>query len=223
MGFDAEYERFILEQTEGMGKEEKECFHKRHGHASRLFLEQVWWPAFGHFDYLYAEYEVEDFKDGTRYLDFAYIRDPYRVNIEIDGYHPHQRDVSRWQFSDHLNRQNHMVLDGWKVYRFSYDDIKDSPRRCQQFLQQMLGKYYGNGPLPELSMKEREILRLALLSKGPIRPVDMKKHLQVGKLQIRSILAGLMVKGLLQSCSEGTRINRYMITPTWRGLLQDIK
>lgn len=43
-----------------------------HGHAEQLFLQQVWWPAFGGFTDLHPEYEVKDFRDGTRFLDFAF-------------------------------------------------------------------------------------------------------------------------------------------------------
>lgn len=45
-----------------------------HGHAERLFLKQVRWRALGEFQYLQPEFEVKDFRDGTRYIDFTFIR-----------------------------------------------------------------------------------------------------------------------------------------------------
>jgi hypothetical protein len=70
-----------------------------------LSLGNVWWPLFHHFDHLHPEYEVDDFMDGKRYLDFAYIRQGARIYFEIDGYGSHLKGVSRWQFADHLERQ----------------------------------------------------------------------------------------------------------------------
>jgi hypothetical protein len=101
------------------------------GHAEKLFLEAVWYPAFHEMDGLYPEYEIADFRDGVRFLDFAYLKAGLRLAIEIDGYRAHSADLSRWQFSDSLMRQNHLILDGWKLLRFSYDDIKEKPRMCQ--------------------------------------------------------------------------------------------
>lgn len=57
-----------------------------HGHAEKLFLEQVWWPAVGRFDFLHAEYPISDFKDGDRYLDFAYIRGTHVKNVCVRIY-----------------------------------------------------------------------------------------------------------------------------------------
>ncbi|WP_252183434.1 hypothetical protein [Rossellomorea vietnamensis] len=75
---------------------------------------------FQHFRFLHPEYEINDFKDGKRYLDFAYIRPTMQICFEIDGYGPHLQKISRWQFSDSLERQNQLVIDGWTVIRFSY-------------------------------------------------------------------------------------------------------
>ncbi|XEC95339.1 hypothetical protein AB6A23_01805 [Paenibacillus tarimensis] len=67
-----------------------------HGHAEKAFMRTVWWPVFHHFDGLEPEYELRDFKDGVRFLDFAYISGSMKLAIEIDGYGPHWRDLSRW-------------------------------------------------------------------------------------------------------------------------------
>ncbi|WP_337098628.1 hypothetical protein [Paenibacillus sp. YIM B09110] len=93
-----------------------------HGYAEKLFLEKVWFPVFHHFDSLNPEYEVEDY---------------------IDGYKQHASHATRAQFADSLMRQNHLVLDGWRILRFSFDHINDKPRMCQQVIQQFLGNYFG--------------------------------------------------------------------------------
>ncbi|MGO4549093.1 hypothetical protein AB4Z29_30325 [Paenibacillus sp. 2TAB23] len=139
MSFHAIHERWLgVHLTEREG-ESKRRLLQGHGHAEKLFLEAVWFPAFFELEGLAPEYEIADFRDGIRFLDFAYIKNGLRLAIEIDGYRSHAAETSRWQFSDSLMRQNHLILDGWKLLRFSYDDIKEKPRMCQQLLQQFMG------------------------------------------------------------------------------------
>ncbi|WP_438446743.1 DNA-binding response regulator [Gorillibacterium sp. sgz5001074] len=220
--FETAYRTFLMEQEAGRSAAGLERLQRGHGHAERLFLEQVWWPAVGRWDGLHAEYEVEDFRDGTRFLDFAYIRAPYRICFEIDGFGSHQRDVNRWQFTDHLNRQNHLVMDGWKVFRFSYDEIREHPRRCQQLLQQLLGRYYGNTMQYELSLVEREIVRTALLSDGVVRPSEIKRMLGVGKRQSAALLRVLTERGIFEPYTVGSRIHRYRLHPMWKKRFADL-
>ncbi|WP_240041267.1 DNA-binding response regulator [Paenibacillus ginsengarvi] len=165
------YTAFLLRYQEKRSGESGRRLQEGLGHAEKLFLGSVWWPAVGHFDHLHPEYEVYDFKDGTRFLDFAYLREPFQVCFELDGYGPHLRDTSRWQFADQLWRQNHLVIEGWKVIRFAYDDIQDKPRRCQQLIQQLLGKWFGDDirNSPKLTLKQREIIRFAIHAGRPIR------------------------------------------------------
>ncbi|MCY9668100.1 hypothetical protein M5X11_24780 [Paenibacillus alginolyticus] len=137
------------------------------------FLQQVWWPAVGTLEDLHPEYEVDDFKDGRRFIDFAYIRHPHQVAIEIDGYGTHCRDMTRWQHVDHINRQTYLVYDNWKVVRFVYDEVKEKPRHCQQRILHMMGIWFGreDGSLQvELDFREREVVRLALGEGKPITP-----------------------------------------------------
>ncbi|MGG1552092.1 DUF559 domain-containing protein [Paenibacillus ferrarius] len=184
-----------------------------HGHAEKLFLEQVWWPAIGRFDDLQAEYEVSDFKDGVRYLDFAYVRGNYRVCIEIDGYGAHHRELNRWQFADQLTRQNHLILDGWKILRFAYDDIREKPRRCQQLILQMMGSWFGEGQgRMKLSLEQKEILRIASQSSEPLVPVAVAERLGVSRIHAGKLLRSLVELGLLQPASGSRRIRSYALT-----------
>ncbi|MGO4272348.1 hypothetical protein AB4Z22_21325 [Paenibacillus sp. TAF58] len=95
MLFDACYEKFMQLQLQTWSGESQRRLQDGHGHAEKLFLEQVWWPAVGRFDFLHAEYPISDFKDGDRYLDFAYIRGNHLVCIEIDGYKAHHKEINR--------------------------------------------------------------------------------------------------------------------------------
>ena len=143
MGFEEEYQSFMDSHLQARTGERLRRLQEGHNHVEMLFLKQVWWPSFNHFQYLHPEYEVNDFKDGNRYLDFAYIRPAIKICFEIDGYGPHLRNITRWQFSDSLERQNQLVIDGWTVIRFSYDQVKEKPRRCQQIVQQVMAVGWG--------------------------------------------------------------------------------
>ncbi|TVX98013.1 MarR family transcriptional regulator [Cohnella terricola] len=167
-------------------------------HAEQMFIVKVWWPAFGHFACLQAEHEVRDFKDGTRYLDFAYITEGFKICIEIDGFGAHWRDVNRTQFADQLMRQNHLVIDGWYVLRFSYDDIMDRPRMCQQIIQHLLGRLGAQLDIEiELTLTEQAILQLALSIAEPLSPKFVVQQLGIHRTTVHRHLQCLVSKKLL--------------------------
>ena len=91
MEFEKAHQSFICVHKQARTGERLRRLEEGHGQAEMMFLKQVWWPVFHHFDNLHPEYEVNDFKDGNRYLDFAYIRPAIRICFEIDGYGTHQR------------------------------------------------------------------------------------------------------------------------------------
>lgn len=182
-------------------------------HAEKLFAETVWFPAAGSFEFLHPEYEVSDFKDGTRYLDFAYVRAGIKVCIEIDGFSSHGRDADRVKFSDDRTRQNHLVIDGWTVLRFSYDDIKEKPRQCQQIILLLLGKLLGNWPGPdaELSYIEKEAVRFAALNKGLLIPGKLCVHLRMGRRRTMKLIGDLVDKDWLAPATGTSRIRSYRL------------
>ncbi|TMV51416.1 DNA-binding response regulator [Paenibacillus mesophilus] len=184
-----------------------------HGHAEKLFAETVWWPAFGNFDSLHPEYEVFDFKDGSRFLDFAYIQGVARICIEIDGFGPHRRDIDRRQFSDELTRQNHLVIDGWIVIRFSYDDVKEKPRHCQQLLLQLMGRLAGmQGKTgTDLTVMEKEAVRLVFRQNGVITPGELFRHLGLGRRKGMQLIENLLEKKWLIPATGSLRIRTYRL------------
>jgi hypothetical protein len=215
MTFDIQYDNFMKEHLQNRLGESLRRLQEGHGHAEKLFLEQVWWPAIGHFKHLSPEYEVNDFKDGYRYLDFAYIRQPFQVCIEIDGYGPHSRDTSRWHFADNLIRQNHLTIDGWKVIRFAYDDIKEKPRRCQQLIQQLMGRWFGDEQVPvALGIKHKEIVRLIIHKQKPVSPLEVCAQLSISDRHARTLLHELVQADVLVAAAGGTqRVRSYQLNP----------
>lgn len=193
------------------------------GHAERAFLEFVWHPAFGHFDCLLPEFEVRDFKDGCRYVDFAYIRGGFRLAIEIDGFGPHWKEITREQFADQWVRQNDLIIDGWKVLRFAYDDIVHRPRRCQQAIHQLLGRWLGEyeeAAQTSLSLEEKEILRIAIgAAAKPLTPSMVAKGLGIGNEYAIKLLKGLIKKGVLAPAGGSARIRAYRLVRDTAGIV----
>ena len=212
MSFEEEYQVFLNTHIQSRTGERLRRLKEGHNQAEMLFLKQVWWPIYYHFNYLHPEYEVDDFKDGKRYLDFAYIRPGIRICFEIDGYGPHLKNISRWQFADNLERQNQLVIDGWKVIRFSYDQVKEKPRRCQQIVQQVIGQWLGDElDRTELTYYEKEVLRLAVRKGEAIFPKEVVTYLKLCDKTARKLLAQLVEKKMLIPASGTKRVRSYRL------------
>ncbi|MCM3630685.1 DNA-binding response regulator [Paenibacillus glycanilyticus] len=171
----------------------------------------MWCPAFGQMEHLYGEYEVNDYKDGVRYLNFAYLRHPHKIAIEIDGYGPHCRDIDRRGFADRLLRQNHLILDHWLLLRFSLDDVKEHPRQCQQMIQQMLGMLYSHSAVKEINLHQREIIRIVSHHVKPVSPSEISALLGISTQFARKLMQELVTKKFLMSASQGERVRYYRI------------
>jgi hypothetical protein len=212
MRFEEEYQNFMNTHLLAKSGEQLRRLQEGHNHAEMLFLKQVWWPIFYHFKYLHPEYEVDDYKDGKRYLDFAYIRPAIRLCFEVDGYGPHLKNISRWQFSDNLERQNQLVIDGWTVIRFSYDQVKEQPRRCQQIVQQVIGRWLGDELDPTaLSFPEKEVIRLAIRKGEAISPKEVGEYLRLSDKTVKKVLSQLVEKKMLIPASGVMRVRAYQL------------
>lgn len=214
MSFESSYQAFI-EAHERRGGADR--LRNRHGHAERLFLQHVWWPAFHHFTDLYPECEVRDFRDGSRYIDFAYIKPNYRMAIEIDGFGSHWKDISRWKFGDHIHRQNYLVIDGWQMIRIPFHDIEENPRLCQSEIQQLLGRLTGDvsAELHTLSPTQREIVRFIARSARPTSPTDIGRFITLNRRSTARHLRLLAESGWLRAAGGGTiRVRTYELHPS---------
>jgi hypothetical protein len=216
MKFDEAYKKYIEKHTKARRGERLRRLKEGHCHAEKFFLEYVWWPAIGNFDDLHPEFEISDFKDGLRFIDFAFFIFAFQIAIEIDGYETHIQKASRSKHSDHCLRQNHLVIDGWKVIRFTYDDIKDRPRMCMQIIQQLIGKLSGTQIIQhnQMTAMEIEILSLCLRLKRSMTPVDVCALLNIENQTARKMLHKLTEKNLLIPGGAGKkRIKCYRCAP----------
>jgi very-short-patch-repair endonuclease len=208
------YEVWMESHRKASKGERKRKLTNAKAHAEKMFIVQVWWPAFGNFKGLHPEYEIRDFKDGWRYLDFAYISEGMRVCIEIDGFGSHWRDISRSQFSDNLMRQNHLIIDGWLVLRFSYDDLVEKPRRCQQIIQQLLGRWKSEVHV-SISPVEQAIYHFACAHLKPITPTVTASSLGMHRKTATKYLHSLVDKDLIVPVrTKSERVVRYRVNPS---------
>ncbi|WP_090646631.1 hypothetical protein [Paenibacillus sp. UNC496MF] len=213
--FEHAYERMMQASIETASEERRRRI-KAHDQAEKEFLAKVWWPAVGNLDDLPPAYELVDLTGGTRFADYAYLPPlSFRLIIEIDGFGPHWRDISRWKFADDLQRQNHLLIDGWHLLRFAFDDMKEKPRRCQQAVLLGLAKWGGKVRTEEtvLSIMERGLLHLLIESRGELSPTEAAEKAGFNERTARKAFGTLEAKGIVHPIvSRSRRKMRYRLT-----------
>lgn len=75
-----------------------------------------------------------------RYIDFALESPESKIAIEIDGetYHNPSK-VSENKYADDLLKQNSLIYDNWKVYRWVYSQLEKQPEKVKDELITFLG------------------------------------------------------------------------------------
>lgn len=109
--------------------------------AEELFI-QLFCEAFGpdKAENLWPQYPCVDIYGRHRYIDFALESADTRIAIEIDGetYHNPEK-VSENKYADDLLKQNSLIYDNWKVYRWIYSQLASQPERVKDELVKFLG------------------------------------------------------------------------------------
>lgn len=215
--FEDACERWLADRIKSSRGERKRRLTRGLGYGEKMFLSRVWFPEFGHFEHLHPEFEVKDFKDGTRYLDFAYIKGHIRICIEVDSFGKHWRDLNLWEFADHLDRQNDLVNDDWKVYRFSFDKVKEKPHLCRQTILHALGKWGAirlkndDHPANPIDMA---IMKVLLSQNEPLSPVEISREIVWNRSTIARHLKKMSERGEVLIVNRGTRkVTRYRPNP----------
>lgn len=90
--------------------------------------------------YVYLQYPFVDIYGGHRTIDYAFDSSEGRIAIEIDGNTWHQPDkVSEDKYHDDLLKQNSMVYEGWRVFRWTSRQLDKAPDRVKDELVTFLG------------------------------------------------------------------------------------
>ena len=92
-------------------------------------------------EYVYLQYPIVDIYGNHRFIDFALNFPDGKVAIEVDGNTWHQPGkVSEQKYHDDLLKQNSIVYDGWKIYRWTSSQLEKSPDRVKDELVTFLGQ-----------------------------------------------------------------------------------
>ena len=110
--------------------------------AEDLFVE-LFCEAFGpeKANHLYVQYPFVDIYGNHRFIDFALENQEMKIAIEIDGetYH-NPKKISDNKYFDDLLKQNSMVYNDWRVYRWAYNQLLKQPERVKDELVTFLGE-----------------------------------------------------------------------------------
>lgn len=89
---------------------------------------------------LQVQYPCVDIYGRHRYIDFALESPESKIAIEIDGetYHNPSK-VSENKYADDLLKQNSLIYDNWKVYRWIYSQLEKQPEKVKDELITFLG------------------------------------------------------------------------------------
>ncbi len=111
--------------------------------AEELFV-QLFCEAFGpeKTENLQVQYPCVDIYGRHRFIDFALKAASSKIAIEIDGetYH-NPNKVSENKYADDLLKQNSLVYEDWKVYRWIYSQLEKQPERVKDELVTFLGDH----------------------------------------------------------------------------------
>ena len=113
-----------------------------HSVAEDLFVE-LFCDTFGpeKSQYLCIQYPVTDIYGNRRFIDFALENEDLKVAIEIDGERFHNPGkVSSNKYYDDLLKQNSLIFQNWKVYRWVYNQLKHQKEKVKDELVTFLGE-----------------------------------------------------------------------------------
>lgn len=90
--------------------------------------------------YVYLQFPFLDIYGKHRTIDFAIRCSEGKIAFEVDGETWHNPSkVSDDKYTDDLLKQNSMVYNGWKVYRWTDTQIEKTPERVKDELVTFLG------------------------------------------------------------------------------------
>ena len=110
--------------------------------AEDLFV-QLFCEAFGpeYAGELFTQHPFVDIYGRHRYIDFALESSCEKIAIEIDGEHYHNPAlVSPDKYVDDLLKQNSLVYADWKIFRWTYRQLRDKPELVKDELTTFLSK-----------------------------------------------------------------------------------
>lgn len=111
---------------------------------------------------LSPEYPVRDIYGATRFVDYALRTTDEKIAFEIDGLVWHAPEaVPVEKFEDDLLRQNSLIHDGWRVFRWTDRQVEQEPELVKEQLVLFLERIPGLLSFEDFLPKQRgELLEL---------------------------------------------------------------
>jgi len=136
--------------------------------AEDLFVEifcEVYGPE--KTQYFSVQHPFVDIYGNSRFIDFAFESDDLKIAIEIDGEIFHDPDkVSKNKYHDDLLKQNSLIYNNWKVYRWTDSQLKNQKEKVKDELVIFMGE------MPQFKMLEDYLPK----QKGEV--IELKDHQQ---------------------------------------------
>ncbi|MDF2937987.1 MAG: hypothetical protein K0Q90_3360 [Paenibacillaceae bacterium] len=208
------HREFIRDHLEKRSGERRGRLERGHKEAEALFCRSVWWPLQGNFEGLHPEYEVTDWRGMSYFCDFVWLTPFLKLAIEIKGFGPHVRDMDRQKYCNELNRETFLTALGFQVVSLAYDDVQQRPELCITLLKLVLSRFLPKeAPRGGVTVRERELIRLACRLGGKLRPRDAAEHLELNHRTAVQTLKELCEKGLFvpEGSLAGKRVVRYQL------------
>lgn len=213
MDFEQAHRLFIEQHLKRRKGERHGRLERGHGHAEKLFLQNIWWELKGNFDGLHPEFELVDWRGRSFYGDFLYIPRHGRIKfiLEIKGYNTHVKEMDRQGFANECKRELFLEGMGYRVISFAYDDVRDQPQLIVAMLRMLLSLYEPADTAQKYTFAEHEIIRLALQLVRPVRPKDVTGALSMSYRKALGLLQSLSQRGVFKPATgaDGKRIVRY--------------
>lgn len=213
--FDKAHSAFLRYHLESRSGERRGRLERGHGHAEKLFAQNIWWPLKGHFDYLHPEFEVLDWRGRPYFADFLFMPKHWKVLIEIKGYGEHVANMDRQKYCNELNRETFMKGMGFHLISFAYDDVAYRPELCIYLLRTVLSRFESaDTKVKRVFFADNEIIRFSIFLARPIRSIDISRHFSIDHRTAVGHLQRLCNKGWMKPLSRGTgqRILYYELT-----------
>jgi superfamily II DNA or RNA helicase len=139
---------------------------------------------------LTPQFPVEDIYGSTRFIDFALRTTDERVAFEIDGLTWHVPDTEAiGKYEDDLLRQNSLIHQGWRVFRWTDRQIGVDPEQVKEQLALFLERIPGlltfddflprqHGAILELKPHQEEALSALDLLRAEGNTIALVTHAQ---------------------------------------------
>lgn len=207
--FERAFEPFLREQ---MKKAKGQRLAKLQGDltGTKIMLQAVIWPVFRSFDDLELEYPVRTRMGSRIYVDVFHKK--LRIAFEEEFYVTHAEKVTRDRFDFERFRARTSAARKMIYFPYSRDELQRRPDLCRRDLYElvgMLGSMEGSG-LMEVPLREREVIRCAVMKAGPFRIADVTRWLALDRRTCKKVLDGLETKGLIRRAGGSEfRIHAY--------------